>query len=200
MSAKRLAALCAAAVLGAGCADAPPRGAAAPTATSPSLTAATPKPSPVRTARGRGWRLEHVGDQRGTRLNAVAASGPRDVWALGTREEFDYEDGSSSTTITMHWDGKAWSWVSGSADAGASGSDGANGIILVDSEAAESGLSGTIRVAPDGSRTELPPMAGTNRRREVGVSAVSAVPGTRTIYAVGLAYGKNFGPMIAHYR
>ncbi|MGW7481291.1 hypothetical protein ACWGH8_22145 [Nonomuraea muscovyensis] len=60
-------------------------------------------------------------------------------------------------------------------------------------------MSGTIRVAPDGSRTELPPMAGANRRREVDVSAVSAVPGTRTVYAVGLAYGRNFGPMIARY-
>ncbi|MEU8105688.1 hypothetical protein AB0C18_18400 [Nonomuraea muscovyensis] len=403
MSAKRLAALCAAAVLGAGCAAAPPpRGAPAPTATAPSVTTATPGPSPVRTARGRGWRLEHVGDQRGTRLNAVAASGPRDVWALGspsegtgrllllhfdgrrwrerpapevtwdskdyerfpalvatgprdawifaattalaahhwdgerwsrvplpdmdynpgeragatalapddvwlvvgdhaahwdgrawtvmrlpawaasvsaaapdqvwavggtgrplaqgssssqaatmrwdgrswqlvpapenrtpskginsqglpdgsipsimltqvvahspgnvwaigTSEEFDYEDGRSRTTITLHWDGNAWSRVPGSADVSASGSDGANGIILVDWAAAESGLSGTIRVAPDGSRTELPPMAGANRRREVDVSAVSAVPGTRTVYAVGLAYGRNLGPMIARY-
>ncbi|MFB4271478.1 hypothetical protein [Nonomuraea sp. GTA35] len=404
MSAKRLAALCAAAVLGAGCAAAPPsRGAPAPTAASPSVTAATPKPSPVRTARGRGWQLEHVGDQRGTRLKAVAASGPRDVWALGsphegtgrllllhfdgrrwrehpapevtwdskdderfpalvttgprdawifaptaaltahhwdgerwsgvrlpdlnldpgeradatalapddvwlvagdhaahwdgrawtvmrlpawaasvsaaapdqvwavgstgrpaaqggsdsqaatmrwdgrswqlvpapedrtpseeinsqgrpdgsipsirltqvvthgpgnvwaigTRTVFDYEDGSRSSTITMHWDGKTWSRVPGSAEVSASGSDGANGIILVDWDADEGGLSGTIRVAPDGSRTELPPMAGPNRRREVDVSAVSAVPGTRTVYAVGLAYGRNFGPMIARYR
>ncbi|OUC92460.1 hypothetical protein [Streptosporangium minutum] len=105
------------------------------------------------------------------------------MWAIGTRKVFDYEDGSSTTTM----DGTAWSWVPGSADVSASGSDGTKGIILVDWDAAEGGLSGTIRVAPDGSRTELPPMAGSNRRREVDVSAVSAVPGTRTVYAVGLA-------------
>ncbi|MEV4112381.1 hypothetical protein [Nonomuraea sp. NPDC049695] len=403
MSAKRLAALCAAAVLCAACTAAPPpRGASAPAAGSPSVTAAPPEPAPVRTARGRGWRLEHVGDQRGTRLKAVAASGPRDVWALGsphegtgrllllhfdgerwrehpapevtwdskdderfpalattgprdawifaataaltahhwdgerwsrvplpdmdynsgeragatalapddvwlvvgdhaahwdgrawavmrlpawaasvsaaapdqvwavggtgrplaqgsfssqaatmrwdgrswqlvpapedrtpskeinsqgrpdgsipsirltrvvahgpgnvwaigTRKVFDYEDGSRSSTITMHWDGTAWSRAPGSAHVSAAGSDGANGIILVDWDTATGGLSGTIQVAPDGSRTELPPMAGADRRREIDVSAVSAVPGTRTVYAVGLAYGKNSGPMIARY-
>ncbi|MDR8414454.1 hypothetical protein MTP10_37735 [Nonomuraea sp. 3-1Str] len=102
--------------------------------------------------------------------------------------------------ITMHWDGKAWSRMPGSAEASASGSDGADGIILVDWEADEGGLSGTVRIAPDGSRTELPPMAGANRRREVQISAVSAVPGTRTVYAVGLTYGKNFGPMITRHR
>jgi hypothetical protein len=134
------------------------------------------------------------------RLTRVVAHGPGNVWAIGTRRVFDYEDGSRSSTIAMHWDGTAWSWVRASADVNTSGSDGADGIILVDWDAAERGLSGTIRVAPDGSRTELPPMAGANRRREVDVSAVSAVPGTSTVYAVGLVYGKNFGPMIARYR
>ncbi|GGP81238.1 hypothetical protein GCM10010140_07660 [Streptosporangium pseudovulgare] len=401
--AKRLTALCAAAVLGAGCTAAPSRDVHAPAAASPGVTTAIPAPSPVRTARGRGWRLEYVGDQRGIDLQAVAASGPRDVWALGgpyegigkllllhfdgrrwrerpapevtwdhrdherfpalvatgprdawifaataavaahhwdgerwsrvplpdmdynagegtgaaalapddvwltvgdhaahwdgrawtvtrlpawaasvsaaapgqvwavggtgppseqggsgsqaatmrwdgrswrlvpapedrtpsramnsegkpdgsipsirlthvvahgpgdvwatgTRSDFDYEDGSVTSSIAMHWDGTAWSWVRSPAEVSASGSDGAGGIILVDQEADEGGLSGTIRIGPDGSRTGLPRMAGVNRRREVEVSAVSAVPGTGTVYAVGLAYGKHFGPMIARYR
>ncbi|MFI6394924.1 hypothetical protein [Nonomuraea sp. NPDC050540] len=133
-------------------------------------------------------------------LTQVVAHGPGNVWAVGTRSVFDYEDGSRSSTIILHWDGMAWSRVPGPADVSASGSDGRDGIVLVDWDADEGGLSGTIQAAPDGSRTELPPMAGTNRRREVDVSAVSAVPGTSTVYAVGLAYGKHFGPMIARYR
>jgi hypothetical protein len=96
--------------------------------------------------------------------------------------------------------GTAWLQVPGSADVSASGSDGVDGIILVDWEPDEGGLSAAMQVAPDGSRTELPPMAGANRRREVDVSAVSAVPGMGTAYAVGLAYGKSLGPMIPRYR
>ncbi|MFF0772743.1 hypothetical protein ACFYUK_27920 [Nonomuraea wenchangensis] len=133
-------------------------------------------------------------------LTQVVAHAPGNVWALGTREVFDYEDGSSNTTITMHWDGRAWSWMPGSPTVSAAGADGADGIILVDWDADEGGLSATIRVAPDGSRTKLPPMTGANRRREIDVSAVTAVPGTRTVYAVGLVYGRDFGPMIARYR
>ncbi|MEW9556208.1 hypothetical protein [Nonomuraea sp. NPDC050783] len=133
-------------------------------------------------------------------LTQVVAHGPDNVWAIGTRTVFDYEDGSRDTTITLHWDSTAWSWMPGSADVSASGSDSADGIILVDWDADQGGLSGTIRIAPDGSRTELPPMAGASRRSEMDVSAISAVPGTRTVYAVGLVYGKNFGPMIARYR
>ncbi|MFI6532074.1 hypothetical protein ACIBHY_06475 [Nonomuraea sp. NPDC050547] len=120
-------------------------------------------------------------------LTQVVAHGLGNVWAVGTRSVFDYEDGSRSSTIILHWDGMAWSRVPGPADVSASGSDGRDGIVLVDWDADEGGLSGTIQAAPDGSRTELPPMAGTNRRREVDVSAVSAVPGTSTVYAVGRA-------------
>ncbi|HEX4815025.1 MAG TPA: hypothetical protein VFV66_19970 [Nonomuraea sp.] len=165
---------------------------------------------------GRSWQLVPVPEDRtpskeinsqgrpdgrlpSIRLSNVVAHGPGNVWAIGSRSVFDYEDGSTSNTITMHWDGTAWSRVAGSSYVSASGSDGADGIILADWDAADGGLSGTIRVAPDGSRTELPPMAGANRRLEVGVSALSAVPGTRTVYAVGLAFGKNSGPMIARY-
>ncbi|MFD0473816.1 hypothetical protein ACFQ0B_40365 [Nonomuraea thailandensis] len=167
---------------------------------------------------GRSWRLVPAPEDRtpsqeinsegrpdgsipSIRLTGVVAHGPGNVRAVGTRSVFDYEDGSRSTTITLHWDGTAWTRVAGSAYAGASGSDGADGIILVDWDAgAEGGLRGTIRVAPGGGRTELAPMAGADRGREVDVSALGAVPGTRTVYAAGLAYGRNSGPLIARYR
>jgi hypothetical protein len=134
------------------------------------------------------------------RFTRVVAHGPGNVWAVGKRKVFDYEDGSSTTTIAMRWDGTAWTRMPGSAYVSASGSDGANGIIEADGDGAESGLSGAIRIAPDGGRTELPPMTGADRKLEVAVSALGAVPGTGTVYAVGLAYGENFGPMIARYR
>ncbi|WP_101788404.1 hypothetical protein [Nonomuraea indica] len=130
----------------------------------------------------------------------VVVHGPGNVWAIGTRKVFDYEDGRRITTIILHWDGNAWSWMLDSEEVSAVGSDGADGVIVVGWEAEDGGLIGTVRVAPDGNRTGLPPMTGANRRREVDVSAVSAVPGTRTVYAVGRAYGKKYGPMIARYR
>ncbi|TYB56995.1 hypothetical protein FXF51_41680 [Nonomuraea sp. PA05] len=133
-------------------------------------------------------------------LTQVVAHAPDNVWAIGTRQVFDYEDGSRQSTITMRWDGKTWSWMPGAAGVSAAGSDGAGGIVLAVWDTSEGGLSGTIRVAPDGSRTELPPMTGANRDRELDVSALGAVPGARTVYAVGVAYGKEFGPMIARYR
>ncbi|AQZ66054.1 hypothetical protein BKM31_35450 [[Actinomadura] parvosata subsp. kistnae] len=167
---------------------------------------------------GRSWRLVPVPEDRtpskeinsqgrpdgsipSIRLTQVVAHTPGNVWAIGTRRVFDYEDGSRSSTVTLHWDGTAWARVVGSAYVGAAGSDGVDGIVLVDGDVgAEGGLSGAVRVAPDGSRTELPPMAGVDRRREVDVSAASAVPGTGRVYAVGLVYGKGYGPMIARYR
>ncbi|GAA2212875.1 hypothetical protein GCM10009850_083370 [Nonomuraea monospora] len=164
---------------------------------------------------GRSWRLVPAPEDRtpSTEINSagrpdgnipritltqVVAHAPDNVWAIGTRQVFDYEDGSRQTTITMRWDGKAWSRMPGAAGVSAAGSDGADGIILTVWDTA--GLSGAIRVSPDGSRTELPPMTEANRDRELDVSALAAVPGARTVYAVGVAYGEKFGPMIARYR
>jgi hypothetical protein len=61
---------------------------------------------------GEQWAVQTLPKVNGIELDAVDASGPDDVWAVGTRWGAHYGRNSvGNATLTVHWDGSHWSVI-----------------------------------------------------------------------------------------
>ncbi|HMA38011.1 MAG TPA: hypothetical protein VKY74_26415, partial [Chloroflexia bacterium] len=62
---------------------------------------------------GDGWGIAATVPLTSTGLAAVAASGPHDAWAVGSYNPLDLQSQNdrARATLTMHWNGTAWSLV-----------------------------------------------------------------------------------------
>src|SRR5207247_2139174 len=60
---------------------------------------------------GRLWRVVSTPDVGPSALYGVAALGPDDIWAVGTRQAFHFIDSGPHGALIEHWDGIRWSVV-----------------------------------------------------------------------------------------
>ena len=128
-------------------------------------------------------------------LNSVAASSPRDVWAVGTRLDLAH---NSYQTLTLHWDDVSWKIITSPNAAPADSF--LNGVIVLSAHNAWAvGIYGTVRT--DTALTLIEHWDGVSwwivASPNVGMGndilwAVARVPGAHQAWAVGTHSGATY--------